>query len=128
MTTVHGPQTTMEDQLCRVPTPQSKTYLAGLWSPMSLPLECVACAGGCVVVIERGLRWSPGYTDSRASWEVQAKVIHHLCSACGHPALSYNTIYRWLLPVLGLEMPKQGQCWLLLVPGLAPLGDRYRAC
>ena len=99
----------------------------GLWCPLSLPLECVACGGGWVV-LRHDLKLSTECAGSGASWEVQAKVIHHLCSACGHPALSYNTIYRWLLPVLGLEMPRQGQCWLLLVPGLAPLGDRYRAC
>ena len=40
----------------------------------------------------------------------------------GPPSMSYKAICRWLLHVLGLEVPRQSQAvnlgWLLLVPGL----------
>ena len=49
----------------------------------------------------------------------------------GPPSVSYKAICRWLLLVLGLEVPRQGQAvnqgWLLLVPGLGQLNERYRA-
>ena len=52
---------------------------------------------------------------------VQAKVSSHLCFARGTlPELQSNL--RWLLLVLGLEIPRQSQAvnlgWLLLVSGL----------
>ena len=46
--------------------------------------------------------------------------------------MSYKVILRWLLFVLGLEVPRWGQslnkCWLLLVLGLGPFRENYRAC
>ena len=43
----------------------------------------------------------------------------------GPPGMSYKAICRWLLCVLGLEVPRRGQAekqsWLLLVLGLGPL-------
>ena len=46
------------------------------------------------------------------------------------PFLSYKTICKWLLLVLGLEVPRLNQAvnlgWLLLVLGLGPLSKRYR--
>ena len=50
----------------------------------------------------------------------------------GPPSMNYKVICRWLLLVLGLEVPRQDQAvnqeQLLLVPGLGPLSMRYRAC
>ena len=47
----------------------------------------------------------------------------------GPPCMSYKAIYRWLLPVMGLEIPRQSQPvnlgWLLLVPCLEPLSKWY---
>ena len=44
--------------------------------------------------------------------------------------MSYKAICRWLLHVLGLEVPRQSQTvikiWLLLVPGLGLLSQKYR--
>ena len=37
------------------PTPQSRAYFTRLQCLLSLPLECVACGGGWVVVLQRGL-------------------------------------------------------------------------
>ena len=49
----------------------------------------------------------------------------------GSHSIIYKAISRWLLLVLGLEVPKPdktvNQGWLLLVPGLGPLSKRYRA-
>ena len=47
------------------------------------------------------------------------------------PSMSYKAICSWLLLVLGLAVPRQGQAvyqgrWLL-VPGLGPLSKRYGA-
>ena len=43
--------------------------------------------------------------------------------------MSYEAIFRCLLLVLGLEVPRIGQVesqgWLLLVTGLSPLSKRY---
>ena len=54
------------------------------------------------------------------------------CVLSGSYRVSYKVIYRWLLLVLGLEVPRRGQevnqSWLLLVPDLGPLSERYRAC
>ena len=46
------------------------------------------------------------------------------------PCLSYKAICRWLLLVLGLEIPRRSQAmnvgWLLLVPGPWLLSKTYR--
>ena len=46
--------------------------------------------------------------------------------------LLYKLICIWLLLILGLEVPRQGQAvnqgWLLLVLGPGPLRERYGAC
>ena len=102
------------------PTLQSRTSLGGLWCLLSLPLECITCRGGWVVLCH-DLKLSTGYAGSGASWEIQAKVSHCLCSAWGPPGMSYKAIFQWLLLTLGLDVPRQGQAmnqgWLLLVPG-----------
>ena len=41
VTTGHQPPTTMDDQLCRGPFYRKGLSSAGLWCPLSLPLECV---------------------------------------------------------------------------------------
>ena len=95
-----------------------------LWCLMSLSFEFVVHEGGWVL-LWCGLKLSTGCTGSRASQEVQAKVSCHLCPARGPPSKSSKVICRWLLPVLGLRIPKrcqaanQGQ--LLLVLGLGQL-------
>ena len=47
----------------------------------------------------------------------------------GPPCLSYKSKLRWLLLVLGLEIPRQSQAvnvgWLLLVLVLGPFNKRY---
>ena len=52
---------------------------------------------------------------------VYAGVSHHLCST-GATHCEQQSNLRWLLLVLGLEVPRQSQTvihsWLLLVPGL----------
>ena len=53
---------------------------------LSLPLECIVCGSGWVVVLQHGLKLSTGCADSDAYWEVQAKVSGSLCSVQGHPA------------------------------------------
>ena len=55
-------------------TPQSRTFFVVLWCLLSLPLVYVAF-GGILV------KQSFGCTVSGASSKVQAKAIHHLCSA-----------------------------------------------
>ena len=60
---------------------------------------------------------------------VYAGVSHHLCST-GATHCEQQSNLRWLLLVLGLEVPRQSQTvihsWLLLVPGLGPLSQKYR--
>ena len=51
---------------------------------------------------------------------------------CPEPlGISYKAIFRWLLFVLGWEVPTSSQAakhsWLLLVPGLGPLSKRNEA-
>ena len=69
-------------------------------------------------------------TDSGAFREVQAKVS--CCLFCPGPSgMSYKAICRFLLLVLGLEVPRGGQPvnkgWLLIVLSLGPLSKWYRA-
>ena len=60
---------------------------------------------------------------------VQAKVSPHPCfSWVLLHELQSNL--RWLLLVLGLEIPRQSQAvnlgWILLVPKLGPVSKKYR--
>ena len=49
----------------------------------------------------------------------------------GKPSMSYKVICRWLLLVLGFEVPQRDQAvnqgWLLLMSGLGPFSERYGA-
>ena len=82
-------------------------------------------------MIQHGLKLSTRYTDSEASQEVQANIAAP-CALTTATQHELQSICRWLLLLLGLEMPKRGQTsnqnWLLLVPGLEILSKRYRAC
>ena len=57
----------------------------------------------------------------------QGQPLPVFCS--GLQSMSYKVICRWLLLVLGLEVPRRGQGvnqgWLPLVWGLGPLSKRY---
>ena len=70
------------------------------------------------------------YTGSGVSQEMQSQPLS--LPYLGPPGTSYRVIYRWLLLVLGLEVPgrvpaaHQGQ--LLLVAGLGPFRESYMAC
>ena len=78
----------------------------GLWCSPSLPLKCVAHGGGRVV-IWYGLKLSTRCADSVASGEVKGEpppVIY-----LGPLGMSYRVIFRWMLLVLGLEVPMRGQ-------------------
>ena len=54
------------------------------------------------------------------------------CVLPGSLTKSYKVIFRWLLIVLGLEVPRRGQPanqgQLPLVLGLGPLSKRHGAC
>ena len=79
---------------------------------------------------QHGMKLSSRFAGSGASLEEQAKVSCHLCLAWA-PSMSYKAIYRWLLLVLGLKVPRRGQAvnqgQLLLVSGLEPLNEIYWA-
>ena len=48
------------------------------------------------------------------------------------PSMSYRTVCRWLLLLLGLEVLRRGQAvnqdWMLLLLVLGPSNERYKAC
>ena len=77
--------TTVEDLLCWCPAHRVGRTSAGPWCLLSVPLECVTCGGGWVV-LRCGPKLSTGCTGSGASQEVQAKVSRCLCSVQGYPA------------------------------------------
>ena len=81
-------------------------------------------------MVQRGNKLHTRYAGSGVSCEMQAKVRH--CLFCPRsPGLSHKVICRWLLLVLGSEVPSTGQATnqvqLLLVPILGPLSKRFRA-
>ena len=103
-TTYHQLRTTVEDQLCRDPPPQSRIYFSRALVLLSSPLECVACGGSWVVVLGGYLKLSIGYLPEGTG---QGQLP---CVFCwGSPSMSYKAFFRWLLLVLGLEIPRQGQ-------------------
>ena len=83
------------------------------------------------MVLQCGLKLSTACAGSGTSQDIQAKVSCYLCSALGLPSMSYKAICRWLLLLLGLEVPTRGQATnqdqLLLGLGLGPLIERYGA-
>ena len=96
----------------------------GHWCSSSLHLECVTRGGGRVI-IQHGLKLSTQCTGSGASWEVQGQPPSVPC--LWSLSMSYRAICRWLLLVLGLQVPKRRQSVnqgrLLLELGLGPLGN-----
>ena len=107
---------TAEELLCRSLPYGAGLASVGLWCSHCLPLKYVTCGGGRVV-IWHSLQLSTGCTGSGASWELQGQQPHVPC--LGPPGMNYIVIFRWLLLVLGLEVPRRGQaanqgCWLLV--------------
>ena len=88
-----------------------------------------------VEVVGGALMWSE--TAHRVLWlwsepdgAGQGQLLPVFCP--GPASISYKVICRWLLLVLGLEVPRRGkaanQSQLPLVSGLEPRGKRYGAC
>lgn len=79
--------------------------------------------GGSRFVIWCDLKLSTGCNGSGTSQEMQIQPSFVLCLE--PPGISYTEICRWLLLVLGLEVPRKSQAvnqgWLLVVPGLGHL-------
>ena len=84
------------------PTLQSRTYFTRALMSLSLPLECVICGGGWVVVFLCGLKLPAGYTGAPESpgGTDKGQVLPVFCPEL--PGISYSTICRWLLLVWGL--------------------------
>ena len=119
---------TAEELLCRSLPYGAGLASVGLWCSHCLPLKYVTCGGGRVV-IWHSLQLSTGCTGSGASWELQGQQPHVPC--LGPPGMNYIVICRWLLLVLGLEVPRRGQAGnqglLLLVLHPGPLSKRHGA-
>ena len=99
--------TCMVDQLCRDPPHGAGATSAGLLCPLSSPLECVTCRGNWVVLTiwfeaVHWVCWLWGLLGDAG------QVLPLLVFCQGPPSMSYNTIVRWLLLVLGLEVPWRG--------------------
>ena len=77
---------TSKELLCRDQPFGAELASAGVWCLLSLPLECVACGGCLLVVLQCGLKLSTGCTGCEASRDMQAKVNYCLCSVQGHMA------------------------------------------
>ena len=125
------PPTTVEAQLYR-PTPGAVLNLRGaLVSAESAIWLCHLwrwLGGGAST-------WSGAVHQMHWLWSLpggtgQGQLPPMFCSR--RPGVSYRAICRWLLLVLGLEVPRWSQAanqgWLLLVLGLRPPSKRYRAC
>ena len=89
----------------RESTLQSRTYFSEVWCSPTSPLKCITHGDG-TVVIQHGLKLSTRCTGSGASQEVQGKSLP--VPFVGLPGRSYRATCRWLLLVLGLEVPKIG--------------------
>ena len=119
-------ETIMEDQVCR-----DLSHKAGLtFSRTMVPSESTSCV--CLL-----WRFLGGVS-------MRTEVVYWVCwlwelpggtslgqllpmSCLGSPGMIYKAICRWLLLVLGLEVPRKGQVanqW----QGLGTLSERYGAC
>ena len=118
-----------EELLCR-----SQPYRAGLASVVLLCslnplLDCVTHGGGYVV----NPVWSKAVLQVHCQWVLPG--CGRLATVCALTGAIWNelqSICRWLLLMLGLEVPRRGQAviqgWLPLLLSLGPLTKRYRAC
>ena len=117
--------TTVEELLCRNQPHRAGLASGGLWCSPSPSLECVT-RGSIRVVIQCGLKLSTRCTGSGAS---QGKGEPPPVPYLGSPGTSYKVIFRWLLLMPGLEVPRKGQVasqgQLPLVSGLGPLSKSY---
>ena len=86
-----------------------------------------------VVGLVSTLLWNEAIHQVQYLWNLtgtigQGQPLPMCC--LGPPNMSYKVIFRWLLFVLGLVVPRRGQAvnqgQLLLVPGLGLLSGRYR--
>lgn len=98
--------------------------------------ECVLCGffwnidhRGNRIVIQHSLKLSTRYTATGASWEMQDQPPSVPC--LGPPDTSYRVIFRWLLLVWDLKVPRRGhdasQATFLIVPGPGSLSKRHRS-
>lgn len=86
--------------------------------------------GGSRIVIRHGLKLSTRSTATGASWDVQDQPPPVPCLV--PPDTSYSVIFRWLLPVWGLKVPRRShaasQATFSVVPGPGSLSKRHRSC
>ena len=103
----------IERQLFRGPLDKAGLTSSGFWSLLSQLLEHVACLGGWVAL------WFPRWCRPNSA------CLFYL----GLLGIGYKVICRWLLIMLGLEVPRWSKAvnggQLLLVRGLWPLSKRY---
>lgn len=75
-----------------------------------------------------GPKLSMGCTGSGVSKELQGQPPFMLCIDPSN--MSHIVIFRWLILVLGLEIPRRKQAvnqgWLQPVLGLGPFSERYK--
>ena len=96
--------TTVEDQLSRNPPHRAGLISAWLWCLLRLPLECVICGSGWVVLPT----WSEAFHKVCCLWELPGGVGHGQplpVFYLGPSSMSYKAIFRWLLFLLRLEVP-----------------------
>ena len=109
------PEVTVENQLCR-----GRPHGAGLnFSGSLVPGESALSVCCLWRWLAGALTWSEAV--HRVCWPRSATT----CVLPGPPSMRYKVICRWLLLVLGLEVPRRDQTvnpsQMLLVLGLGPL-------
>ena len=120
--------TTVKNQLCKGPPHRAGLNFCGALVPdESDPWVC------CLWTLEGGASvwpeavhwacWLWGFLGGTG----QGQLPPESCPSC----MSYKVICRWLVLVLGLEVPRRckamNQVQLLLMLGVGPLSERYRA-
>ena len=97
---------TGKDLLCWGWTHGAGLASVGLWCLPGLPLDCVSCGEGWVVILH-GLKLFTGCTSSGASQELQGQSPP--TPRLRPLGMSYSVICRCLLHVLDLEVIGRGQ-------------------
>ena len=99
------------------------------WCWLNLSLECVIRGSGWVV-LQRGRARGMLTLGNPRRYRPRSVIMCVFC--LWSPSMSYKEIGRWLLLVLGFEVPSRvraaNQGWPLLVPGLGPLSEKYWRC
>lgn len=110
--------------------PWRKTCVRRVLVLLSVPLQCVDF-GSCWLLLPYSLKVSTrcaglGLLGSAG----QGQLLPIPCP--GPMSMRHKAIFRWLLPMGGLEVPGKGQAtnqsWLQVVPDLSPLYKTYRVC